>query len=147
LIVRNLNDKEVIETTYLAHGGAVAQMILDRRTLKEIGFLAIASLKPGKEIEAHVDPMEEIYFVLSGSGEMRVDGEARAVKPGDAVWIPTGASHALLNDGQEECIVLVVASCPDHPTGGLGGYPHAPSGAQRPRRQGCCCLCGEAARP
>jgi len=110
LIVRNLNDKQVIETTYLAHGGAIAQMILDRRTLKEIGFLAIASLKPGKEIEAHVDPMEEIYFVLSGSGEMRVDGEARAVKPGDAVWIPTGASHALLNDGQEECIVLVVAS-------------------------------------
>ncbi len=110
MIVRNLNDKQVIETTYLAHGGAIAQMILDRRTLKEIGFLAIASLKPGKEIEAHVDPMEEIYFVLSGSGEMRVDGEARAVKPGDAVWIPTGASHALLNDGQEECIVLVVAS-------------------------------------
>jgi len=110
LIVRNLNDQEVIETTYRAHGGAIAQMILDRRTLKEIGFLAIASLKPGKEIEAHVDPMEEIYFILSGSGEMRVDEEARAVGPGDAVWIPTGASHALLNDGQEECIVLVVAS-------------------------------------
>lgn len=110
MIVRNLNDQEVIETTYRAHGGAIAQMILDRRTLKEIGFLAIASLKPGKEIEAHVDPMEEIYFILSGSGEMRVDEEARAVGPGDAVWIPTGASHALLNDGQEECIVLVVAS-------------------------------------
>ncbi len=110
MIVRNLNDKEVIETTYRAHGGAVAQMILDRRTLKEIGFLAIASLKPGKEIEAHVDPMEEIYFILSGSGEMRVGGEARAVKPGDAVWIPTGDSHALYNDGDEDCIVLVVAS-------------------------------------
>ena len=80
MIVRNVNDKEVMDTTYLAHGGAIAQMILDRRTLKEIGFLAIASLKPGKEIEAHVDPMEEIYFVLSGSGEMSVDEEARAVK-------------------------------------------------------------------
>jgi len=110
MIVRNLNDKEVLETTYLAHGGAIAQMILDRRTLKEIGFLAIASLKPGKEIEAHVDPMEEIYFVLSGSGEMRVDDEAQPVKPGDAVWIPTGSSHALLNDGEEDCVVLVVAS-------------------------------------
>ena len=110
MIVRNLNDKEVLETTYLAHGGAIAQMVLDRRTLKEIGFLAIASLKPGKEIEAHVDPMEEIYFVLSGSGEMRVDDEARPVNPGDAVWIPTGSSHALLNDGEEDCVILVVAS-------------------------------------
>ncbi|MCD6305331.1 MAG: cupin domain-containing protein [Deltaproteobacteria bacterium] len=110
MIVRNLNDKEVIETTYRAHGGAIAQMILDQRTLKEIGFLAIASLKPGKEIEAHVDPMEEIYFVLSGSGEMRVDDEVRDVKPGDAIWIPTGSGHALFNTGQEDCIVLVVAS-------------------------------------
>jgi len=45
MIVRNLNDKEVLETTYIAHGGAIAQMILDRRILKEIGFLAIASLE------------------------------------------------------------------------------------------------------
>ncbi|MBW1781432.1 MAG: cupin domain-containing protein [Deltaproteobacteria bacterium] len=110
MIVRNLSDKEVIETTYRAHGGAIAQMILDRRTLEEIGFLAIASLKPGKEIEAHVDPVEEIYFILNGSGEMRVDGEAGPVKPGDAVWIPTGASHALLNNGEEDCVILVVAS-------------------------------------
>ena len=110
MIVRNVNDKEVLDTTYLAHGGAIAQMILDRRTLKEIGFLAIARLAPGKEIEAHVDPMEEIYFVLSGSGEMRVDEEVRQVEPGDATWIPVGSAHSLLNSGQEECVILVVAS-------------------------------------
>jgi mannose-6-phosphate isomerase-like protein (cupin superfamily) len=110
MIVRNVNDKEVLDTTYLAHGGAIAQMILDRRTLKEIGFLAIAKLAPGKEIEAHVDPMEEIYFILSGSGEMRVDEEARQVGPGDATWIPVGSAHALLNNGQEDCVILVIAS-------------------------------------
>lgn len=110
MIVRNVSDKEVLETTYLAHGGAIAQMILDRRTLKEIGFLAIARLAPGKEIEAHVDPMEEIYFVLSGSGEMRVDEEARQVRPGDATWIPMGSAHSLLNNGQEDLVVLVIAS-------------------------------------
>jgi len=110
VIVRNVSDKEVLETTYLAHGGAIAQMILDRRTLKEIGFLAIARLAPGKEIEAHVDPMEEIYFVLSGSGEMRVDEEARQVGPGDATWIPAGSAHALLNNEKEDLVVLVIAS-------------------------------------
>ena len=52
MIVRNLKDKAVMETTYLAHGGAIAQMILDRRLLKEIGFLAIATLAPSKKIEA-----------------------------------------------------------------------------------------------
>ena len=110
MIVRNLNDKEVLETTYIAHGGAIAQMILDMRILKEIGFLAIARLAPGREIEAHIDPMEEIYFVLSGTGQMRVDDESRQVGPGDATWIPVGAAHALLNSGQEELVILVVAS-------------------------------------
>ena len=110
MIVRNVNDKEVVETTYLAHGGAIAQMILDRRILKEIGFFAIAKLPAGREIEAHIDPMEEIYFVLSGSGEIRVDDEARPVGAGDATWIPAGSRHGLLNRGQQDCIILVVAS-------------------------------------
>jgi mannose-6-phosphate isomerase-like protein (cupin superfamily) len=110
MIVRNLTDKAVMETTYLAHGGAIAQMILDRRILKEIGFLAIATLSPGKRIEAHADPMEEIYFVLSGSGEMGVDDEKRQVGPGDATWIPAGSSHCLLNNGDEDLVILVVAS-------------------------------------
>ena len=110
MIVRNINDKEVLDTTYIAHGGAIAQMILDRRILQEIGFLAIAKLAPGKEIESHIDPMEEIYFVLSGAGEMRVDEGARQVGPGDATWVPTGSPHALLNNGQEDLVILVVAS-------------------------------------
>lgn len=110
MIVRNVNDKEVLDTTYIAHGGAVAQMILDQRTLKEIGFLAIARLEEGRTIEAHTDPMEEIYFILSGEGVMSVGGESRPVRPGDATWIPAGTSHSLTNSGQQDCIVLVVAS-------------------------------------
>lgn len=110
MIVRNVGDREVLETTYRAHGGAVAQMILDKRTLRELGFLAIATLPPGNTIEAHVDPMEEIYFIASGTGTMGVDGEKRDVGPGDAVWIPTGASHELTATGEEPCVVLVVAS-------------------------------------
>jgi quercetin dioxygenase-like cupin family protein len=110
MIVRNVNDREVLETTYLAHGGAVAQMILDRRTLQEIGFLAIARLEAGRTIEAHVDPMEEIYFVLAGEGEMSVGLDAQRVKPGDAIWVPAGSSHSLKNTGQDDCLVLVVAS-------------------------------------
>jgi len=110
MIVRNVNDKEVIETTYKAHGGGIAQMILDRRTLKEIGFLAIAQLAPEKTLEAHMDPMEEIYFIMSGEGEMTVDEETRHVVPGDAIWIPTGSVHALTNSGREDCTILVIAS-------------------------------------
>lgn len=110
MIIRNIRDKEVLDTTYLAHGGAVAQMILDRRILKEIGFLAIATLAPGRRIEAHIDPMEEIYFIMDGEGEMGVSDERERVGPGDAVWIPSGSRHGLLNTGQRDCVILVIAS-------------------------------------
>jgi quercetin dioxygenase-like cupin family protein len=110
MIVRNVRDKEVLETTYLAHGGAIAQMILDRRILKELGFLAIAELEPGRRIEPHIDPVEEIYFVMNGEGEMTVDNETKQVVPGDAIWIPTGSRHGLANTGTEDCVILVIAS-------------------------------------
>jgi mannose-6-phosphate isomerase-like protein (cupin superfamily) len=110
MIVRNLKDKEVLETTYRAHGGGIAQMVLDRRTLKDIGFLAVATIEKGKELEAHVDPMEEIYFIMSGHVEMTVDDDTRQVGPGDAIWIPKGSSHRLYNSGDETCFIYVVAA-------------------------------------
>ncbi len=110
MVVRNVRDKEVLETRYLAHGGAIAQMILDRRILKELGFLAIARLEPGRRIEPHVDAMEEIYFIMNGEGEMSVDNETKRVVPGDAIWIPTGSRHGLANAGTEQCVILVIAS-------------------------------------
>jgi mannose-6-phosphate isomerase-like protein (cupin superfamily) len=110
MIVRNIKDEEVMDTTYLAHNGAIAQMILDRRTLKEIGFLATARLAPGRRIEPHIDPMEEIYFIMDGEGEMGVDEETKHVVPGDAIWIPTGSSHGLANTGNEDLVILVIAS-------------------------------------
>jgi mannose-6-phosphate isomerase-like protein (cupin superfamily) len=110
MIIRNLTDKEVLDTTYIAHGGAIARMVLDQRTLKEIGFLASAVLEKGREIESHVDPMEEIYFIMMGEGEMSVGDESRHVVPGDAVWIPAGSPHSLSNTGEEPLFILVVAS-------------------------------------
>ena len=110
MIIRNMTDKEVMETTYIAHGGGIAQMILDQRTLKEIGFLASATLDRGKTLESHIDPMEEIYFIMKGEGEMTVDKDMKHVVPGDAIWIPAGSSHSLTNSGDEQILILVVAS-------------------------------------
>ncbi len=112
MIVRHINDDEVTETRYIAHGGALAEMVLDSRILRELGFFAIAILPPGNEIEPHRDIMEEIYFILEGKGEMRVDDERREVESGSAVWIPTGALHGLVNTGREHCVIIVVAARP-----------------------------------
>jgi quercetin dioxygenase-like cupin family protein len=112
VIVRNVNDEEVLQTTYQAHGGAVARMILDSSVLKEILFLAYGVLEPGKTIEPHLDPYEEIYFLLQGEGTMSVDNDTKEVHAGDAIWIPIGSVHTLTNNGEENCVLLVVAALP-----------------------------------
>ena len=110
MIVRNIDHPEVIQTRYLAHNGAAACMLLDSRVLEGLLFFAHAVLKPGREIEAHVDPYEEVYYLLSGRGVMTVGEERQEVAAGDVIWLPYGVPHSLLNDGDEDCVILVAAA-------------------------------------
>ncbi|MDY6970950.1 MAG: cupin domain-containing protein [Thermodesulfobacteriota bacterium] len=112
MIVRNMNQEEVLQGLYRAHGGGVAAMLLDSRVLQGILFLAHGILQPGKMLEAHIDPYEEIYYILQGEGIMMVGNEKQRVKSGDAIWLPHGLAHALENDTQEDCIILVIAAMP-----------------------------------
>ncbi len=67
----------------------------------EAQSLAEATLEPGQSTERHYHvAVEEIYLVLDGDGEMELDGERRAVEPGDAVLIPAGARHQITAGGR-----------------------------------------------
>lgn len=112
MIVRNFNDPEVLETTYIAHYGAVARMVLTSRFLKSMEFLAYAILPSGNTIEEHIDEVEEIYLIVKGGGIMEVGSEKREVKAWDAIWIPAGEPHSLYNSTNEETIIVVVAAYP-----------------------------------
>ena len=37
--------------------------------------------------------MTEIYYILEGTGEIELDGERHAVRPGDAILIKPGCRH------------------------------------------------------
>ena len=112
MIVRNIKQEQVLEGLYIAHGGGVATMLLDERVLKGILFFAYAVLKPGKELESHIDPYEEIYYLLQGEGTMTVGDEQQKVTAGDAIWLPYGVPHSLVNDGDEDCVIVVAAAMP-----------------------------------
>ena len=57
--------------------------------------LAEATVAPSQATERHYHAAsEELYYVLDGSGELELDGERRAVGPGDAVLIPPGVRHS-----------------------------------------------------
>jgi mannose-6-phosphate isomerase-like protein (cupin superfamily) len=112
MIVRNIDDPEVLATTYRAHGGGTARMVMTSHFLEGIEFLAHALLPPGNVLEEHVDPVEEIYYILTGGGLMKVGDEEREVKEGDAIWIPAGAPHRLKNSLDVTTAIMVVAAYP-----------------------------------
>jgi len=66
------------------------------------------ALHPGASIGEHRNDKDEIYYVLSGRGELSLDGQRRAVGPGDAILTRDGSTHALEQSGDEDLVIIVV---------------------------------------
>jgi quercetin dioxygenase-like cupin family protein len=110
MILRNLSHPEVKATSYRAHEGGTAHMILDSRHLRTVMFLAQAALPPGERLSGHSDPMEEIYVIQTGRGRIQVGREVQEVGPGDAILIPIGHYHELTNSSSSEELTLLVVA-------------------------------------
>jgi quercetin dioxygenase-like cupin family protein len=55
---------------------------------------ARVSFEPGARTAWHTHPMGQALHVLSGVGWVQLKGEAaRAIRPGDSVWIEAGEVH------------------------------------------------------
>ncbi len=78
--------------------------------------LAEATLLPGKATLLHRhETTEEIYFILSGNGVMRLGKQEFAVSRNDTIIIPPGTDHNLFNDGTNELKILCCCAPPyDH---------------------------------
>src|SRR5262245_3262866 len=61
----------------------------------------LAVLQPGGVQRLHRHPPEQVYFILEGQGLMTVGDETQRVGPGDCIFIPSGQTHGLQNDGKE----------------------------------------------
>jgi mannose-6-phosphate isomerase-like protein (cupin superfamily) len=58
---------------------------------------------------------DEVYYVVSGRGSIKVAGDDRAVKPGSLVFVEAGVEHRF-HDIEEDLRVLVFWA-PPHRTG------------------------------
>jgi quercetin dioxygenase-like cupin family protein len=82
---------------------AIARTDLQRHDLSIAGHEAIQTrvdFAPGAVAPRHRHPGEEIVFVLRGSLEYRLDGQAPVIlNPGNVLFIPAGTVHAVRNTG------------------------------------------------
>lgn len=65
------------------------------------------SLHPGAAIGYHRNDADEIYYVLSGRGELTVDGVKREVAAGTAILTRPGSSHGLRQVGTDDLVILI----------------------------------------
>lgn len=66
------------------------------------------ALHPGATIGEHRNDKDEIYYVLSGRGELTLDGQRRDVAAGDAILTRDGSTHALAQRGTDDLVIIVV---------------------------------------
>ena len=64
-------------------------------------------LKPGSSIGYHLQKEDEIYYIESGTGIMKMNNESFTVKTGDAVLTRPGSSHGLQQTGNDELVVII----------------------------------------
>jgi mannose-6-phosphate isomerase-like protein (cupin superfamily) len=65
-------------------------------------------LHPGAAIGYHLQKEDEVYYVLSGEGVMRMNGKEFPVKPGDAILTRPGSSHGLTQTGKDDLTLIIV---------------------------------------
>ncbi|MEG4272335.1 MULTISPECIES: cupin domain-containing protein [unclassified Microcoleus] len=70
--------------------------------------LAHATLPPGQTSALHSLTTSEVYYILSGVGEMHIDEENQFVEAGDAVYIPPNAKQFIYNCGTEPLIFICI---------------------------------------
>ena len=64
-------------------------------------------LKLGSAIGYHLQHEDEVYYILSGTGIMKMNGDSFAVKTGDAVLTRPGSSHGLRQTGADSLVIII----------------------------------------
>lgn len=64
-------------------------------------------LHPGSSIGYHLQKEDEIYYIVSGTGEMKMNGKTFPVTTGDAILTRPGSSHGLTQTGKEDLVIII----------------------------------------
>ena len=97
-------------------GSEIRELLAHRNSGIRNQSLAEARVPVGGSTQEHYHAKtEEIYFIASGQGQLRIEGEVMEVKAGDAIAIPPGRKHKLWNTGPAPLTLLCCcAPCYEH---------------------------------
>jgi mannose-6-phosphate isomerase-like protein (cupin superfamily)/pyrroloquinoline quinone (PQQ) biosynthesis protein C len=66
----------------------------------------INTIPAGKNTEYHSHGHETVIYIISGSGEVLIDGHKKPVSAGDTILVPRWCQHQTINSGNEDLVFL-----------------------------------------
>ncbi len=80
--------------------------------------LVLMALAPGEAIGAEVHAGHDQFFrVEKGRGTVMIDDRTQAIKSGDAIVVPAGARHNIVNSGDKTLRLYTLYGPPNHRDG------------------------------
>jgi quercetin dioxygenase-like cupin family protein len=97
-------------------GGSWSRMLVTQDRVDDTASsLGYSVFKPGSATSSVSHEVEEVAYVVSGSGRLDTsDGEVR-FRGGDALHIPSGTWHAVVNDSDSDVVMVFGFPHPDYP--------------------------------
>ncbi|MEM1156837.1 MAG: cupin domain-containing protein [Verrucomicrobiota bacterium] len=104
----NRNDTTAFTTK---DGSTIREILAYRNSVIRQQSLAEASVPVNGSTAEHYHPnSEEIYYILKGSGKIKIGEEFREVSELDGIAIPPGAPHKIWNTGDMELVLLCMCA-------------------------------------
>lgn len=105
--------------------GEIEKLTLENENFRKVVFtgtktqLVLMCLGPNEDIgsEVHLD-VDQFFRFESGEGKVVINGEEYEIKDGDAVVVPGGSRHNVINTSSTKKLKLyTLYSPPNHPEG------------------------------
>jgi quercetin dioxygenase-like cupin family protein len=104
-----------VDPIELPQGSWSRMLVTDKQVDGNRASLGYSVFTPGTTLSPVKHETEEFAFVVSGQGELLLDGESCAFGPNDALFIPAGVWHAVSNTGGEDVVMVFGFPHPDYP--------------------------------
>ena len=80
--------------------------------------LVLMTLQPGEDIGEEVHPdIDQFFRIEEGRGTVRIDGASHDVEDDDAIIVPAGARHNVINSGDAPLKLYTLYGPPEHKHG------------------------------
>ena len=96
-------------------GGSWSRVMLTGGRVGSGSALGYSSFAPHTATAMLSHETEELAYVVSGQGELRLDDGSVAFGPDSALYIPAGVWHAVVNTGDEAVTMVFAFPHPDYP--------------------------------